>query len=224
MEIAVPLSDKGFKENVLKAKEKGADIIELRVDQFSRTDVPYVTDLVNLVKSEGLKTILTVRWEKEGGKPVKNREEIFLKAGIYSDFVDVELNARDTLLKVSQGLKPHRVRLIVSFHDFERTPPPWIIREILREGHRLGGIPKVSVMAKTEEDVANLLCVGHKEKYEKILIAMGEVGKISRVAGFVFGSVISYASLEETYAPGQLSLEEMVKLRKLFCEGKVDKV
>jgi len=148
--------------------------VELRVDQFGRTDAEYVEDLAHRVRDSGLKLILTVRIPQEGGREVRNREEIFRRVAPLSDFTDVELR------------------------------------------ERASGIPKIAVRANSMEDVARLLCIGHQEKYDKILIAMGEVGKISRIAGFVFGSVITYASLDESLAPGQIPLEETVKLRELF--------
>ncbi len=220
MLIAVPLSDRDFTAKVKEAKEKGADLIELRVDQFSRTEVDYVIEKVEIVKEHSLGTILTVRIPEEGGKPVSNRREIFNKVAPLCDYADVELSSRADIVPVRDALSGGK--LIVSFHDFERTPPNWVIREVLREGYRYGGIPKVAVRANSYEDVARLLCVGAQENYPKILIAMGDIGKISRLAGFAFGSVISYASLGEALAPGQLPLEELVKLRELFYKGEVD--
>ncbi len=216
MLIAVPLTDKNFSDRVREAKDKGADLVELRVDQFSRTEVSYVTELLELAKDVGLGTILTVRIPSEGGREVSNRREIFEKVAPMSDYTDVELSERELLIFVRNTVERGGGKMIVSFHNFEMTPPNWVIREIIREGHRYGGIPKVAVKANSHEDVARLLCVGNQEKYEKILIAMGDLGKVSRIAGFIFGSVITYASLGESLAPGQLPLEEVVKLRELL--------
>ncbi len=212
----MPLTDVGFREKVKEAKEKGADLVELRVDQFRRTEVGYVLDLLRTAKEVGLKTILTVRSPEEGGREVSNRREIFEKVGPESDFVDVELSSRDLIVPVRDIVSEKGGRLIISFHDFSGTPPSWVIREIVREGVRYGGIPKIAVMANSYEDVARLLCVASQERGEKILIAMGDKGKVSRIAGFVFGSLITYASLGEALAPGQISLEETVKIRELL--------
>ncbi|MDQ7037857.1 MAG: type I 3-dehydroquinate dehydratase [Aquificota bacterium] len=216
MLIAVPLTDEGFREKVKEAREKGADIVELRVDLFSRRDPDHVLDLLMFAKESGLKTILTVRSPEEGGGEVENRKEIYEKVAPYSDFADVELSSRNLIPYVREALSKGGGRLIVSFHDFERTPPSWVIREVLREGFRYGGIPKVAVKANSYGDVARLLCVGSQEKGDKILIAMGDLGRVSRVAGFVFGSLITYATLGRPLAPGQLGLEETVKLRELL--------
>ncbi len=216
MLIAVPLTDENFKENLTKAKDLGADLIELRVDTFSRTDVEYVRDLLLSVKDEGLKTILTVRDPKEGGKQVHNREDLFIKLSPESDFTDVELMSLDLLRRVKKIVKEAGKDLIASFHDFERTPPVWVIKEIIRKALNEGAIPKVSVMANSYEDCAKLLCAGASFPGRKILIAMGKEGMVSRVAGYVFGSFISYASLGKALAPGQIPLEEMVKIRELL--------
>lgn len=216
MLIAVPLTERNFSERVREAKEKGADLVELRVDQFERRDAEYVEERVREVKEVGLGVILTVRSPEEGGRDVRNRREIFERVAPLCDYADIELSSRDMIISVRNAVARGGGKLIVSFHNFELTPPNWVLREVLREGHRYGGIPKVAVRANSYEDVARLLCVGNQEKYEKILIAMGDVGSISRLAGYIFGSVITYSSLGESLAPGQLPLEDMVKLRELF--------
>ncbi len=216
MLIAVPLTDREFKERVREAKEKGADLVELRVDQFSRTEPEYILELLKTAKEVGLRTILTVRSPEEGGREVRNRREIYESVAPHSDFADVELSSRGLIPVVREAVGRGGGRLIVSFHDFERTPPSWIIKEVIREGFRYGGIPKVAVKANSYEDVVRLLCVGYQERGDKILIAMGDLGKVSRVAGFVFGSVITYAYLGEAIAPGQISLEETVRIRRIL--------
>ncbi len=215
MQIAVPLTDEALSEEVGRAASLGADIIELRVDQFKDKSTEHVLECIDLVHSKGLKTILTVRIPQEGGAYVENRLEIFEAAASVSDYTDLELTAREDILKVREFMG--NGKLIVSFHDFERTPPLWLLKEVYREAKRFGAhIPKIAVMANSLDDVARLLCLGNEEKGEKILIAMGELGSVSRIAAYAFGSVISYASLERSFAPGQIPLEEMVKLRERF--------
>ena len=73
MLIAVPLSDKNFEDNLRLCKEEGADIIELRVDLFENKSPDFVLECIKRVQGIGLKTILTVRSEKEGGSKVENQ-------------------------------------------------------------------------------------------------------------------------------------------------------
>ena len=216
MLIAVPLTDKGFEERIESALKKGADIIEIRADQFDDPDPRNIEDCVRFVQERGGKTILTVRSPQEGGREVPSRIEIFKRVSPLSDYTDLELSSRDLIPAVREIVLKAGRRLILSYHNFERTPPRWIIREVLREGMRNEAIPKVAVMARTYKDVLDLLCSGGEVEGEKILIAMGEAGKISRLCSFIAGSVITYCSFGEALAPGQIPLEDMVKLKSLF--------
>ncbi len=215
MKIAVPLTDVNFEENTKLCKEKGADIVELRVDMFQDRSIQKVQYLIDYAHSLGLETILTVRSEREGGSFVENREKIFTKCAPISDYTDIELSSKDLLAKI----KPLARKLIISYHNFQITPAEWVLKEIIREARRLGAhIVKLAVMANSYEDVAKLLCVGRDDDGDKILIAMGSYGKLSRICAFAFGSVITYSYIGQSVAPGQLPLDEMVKLRSMLYE------
>ncbi|MCS7262248.1 MAG: type I 3-dehydroquinate dehydratase [Aquificaceae bacterium] len=217
MLIAVPLSDKDLEKNLRLCKEKGADLVELRVDLFENRDSHFVLRCVDMAHQLGLMTILTVRSEKEGGSLVENRAEVFRVCSPHSDYTDIELSSQSLLPEVKEIVKGSGKKLIVSYHHFELTPPNWILKEVFREAKRWGAdVVKVAVKANSYEDTARLLCLGKEQEGEKILVAMGEYGKASRVAGFVFGSVITYAYVGSAVAPGQLSLEEALALRKLL--------
>ncbi len=78
------------------------------------------------------------------------------------------------------------------------------------------GFVKVAIMAQRECDVLDLLQITRDFTMEYgpkfIGIAMGELGKISRVAGGLTGSVWTFVALdkEEGSAPGQLTLPQML--------------
>jgi 3-dehydroquinate dehydratase-1 len=42
-----------------------------------------------------------------------------------------------------------------------------------------------------------------------ITIAMGEIGKISRLAGGIFGSDVTFAAGRESSAPGQMAFADL---------------
>ncbi len=217
MLIAVPLSDRNFQEGLKACQEAGADMVELRVDMFEKLNVKRIKNLIEEVHKVGLKTILTIRSEKEGGKHIENREELFRELSPISDYTDIELSSQDIIPVVRQAVKSKDRKLIISYHNFEMTPSDWILREIFREAKRWGAdIVKVATRANSYQDVARLLCIGHQEEGEKILICMGKMGSVSRLAGFAFGSVISYAFVDEAVAEGQIHLREMVRLRSFF--------
>jgi 3-dehydroquinate dehydratase-1 len=105
----------------------------------------------------------------------------------------------------------------LSYHDFEKTPKENELESIFQEIIKKGAdIAKVSFYAKNYEDISNLLCVAKKQPIPTITIAMGELGKISRLIGFLFNSVITYCSLEKPFAPGQISIKDLKRYLEYF--------
>ena len=213
--IAVSLNDEHFEENFQKAKQLGADAIEYRIDGFKNKDLNHCREVIQYGNTLGLKGILTVRAKWEGGiDEIPNRLPYFKELTPLVDFVDVELRAEDEeFQEVKKIVKCHDKKLIVSYHDFEKTPPVEEIEEIFNRMVEKGAdVAKVAFKAETYEDVSRILCTAAKQPIPTVAIAMGEVGKISRVAGIVFNSIITYCALEKAFAPGQLTVEQMKRL------------
>ena len=92
-------------------------------------------------------------------------------------------------------------------------------------------IPKIAVMPKEEQDVADLMEAARimKEKYCRrpfIALSMGELGAKTRVCGGSFGSAVTFAgggkaARMETSAPGQM---EAKKLKAYICDYYRDNV
>ncbi len=215
--IAVSLNDENYERNFPKVKELGGDIIEYRIDGFKNKEIDHIKEVINFGTSLGLKGILTIRAKWEGGiEEVPNRLDYYYQLTPLVDFVDIELRAEEfEFQEVKRVVKCNDKKLIVSYHDFEKTPSQEKIGEIFDQMVAKGAdIAKVAFTAKSFEDVANLLCVASKQPVPTVAIAMGEKGKISRVAGFIFNSVITYCALEKAFAPGQLTVKETVELLK----------
>ncbi|HIP97938.1 MAG TPA: type I 3-dehydroquinate dehydratase [Aquifex aeolicus] len=215
--IAVSLTDENYRETVAKAKRLGADAIEYRIDGFKNRDLNHCREVISFGNSLGLKAILTIRAKWEGGiGEVPNRVDYYTALTPLVDFVDIELRTSvEEKEEIRRLVKNGCKKLIVSFHNFEKTPSEGELKEIFAQIVEEGAdIAKVACLAQNEEDVARLLCVASKQPIPTVAIAMGEKGKISRVAGFVFNSVITYCALDKVFAPGQLTIKEMVELRK----------
>ena len=45
---------------------------------------------------------------------------------------------------------------------------------------------------------------------------MGEIGKITRVAGFFFGSIMTYTFVGKSFAPGQIELNRLIEELKFY--------
>jgi 3-dehydroquinate dehydratase-1 len=217
--IAVSLNDENFRENLTKAQRLGADAVEYRIDAFKNKNLDHCAEVINFGNSLGLKAILTVRAQWEGGvEEIPNRLDYYQALTPLVDFVDIELRAEEgEKEEVLRLVKNSCKKLILSYHDFEKTPSEEDLKEIFNRMVAEGAdIAKVACHAQSWDDVARLLCVAKKQPIPTVAISMGDKGKISRVAGFIFNSVITYCALEKAFAPGQLTLAEAVELRKKF--------
>ncbi|MDW8237175.1 MAG: type I 3-dehydroquinate dehydratase [Aquificaceae bacterium] len=206
MLIAVSLSDKDFQKNLELSKELGANIIELRLDLFEDKSYQSLDKMLIAIKDIGLKSILTPRGENE---------ELYIKFIDLCDYIDIDIKLTQIISKVRELRK--RTEIIVSYHNFEQTPPDWVVKEIHRQAIRFGAdIVKLALMSQSYEDTVRFLCLSKTLHGRKILISMGQYGIASRMVGFLFGSEISFAYISEPSAPGQLSLKELSHIRNLM--------
>jgi 3-dehydroquinate dehydratase-1 len=115
-----------------------------------------------------------------------------------------------------------RVPLLLSMHDFERTPSSDSLLGAFSRIAALGAdIVKLAVMPRSEADVTTLLEATWRAdralSIPLVGISMGALGTPSRVLGHRFGSRITWCSGVEASAPGQLPLE---LLRRLVEESR----
>lgn len=219
--VALPVKDENLDEVLNQAKLKEIDIIELRVDQFSNFDIQYIREKAKLIKDKGFNLLLTVRSKAEGGgRDLSDDErlEIFRQTIDVSDIVDIEFSSVSIRQEVIKLTKDRKKLCLVSYHDFEKTPPADFIQEYINSAVNIGAdIVKFAFKANSLQDIANTLCVTNKNRDKNLVaILMGDVGKISRVAGFVFGSVITYTYIGEAFAPGQIEAGKLIDELKFY--------
>jgi len=204
---------------------KDADIVELRADGLKFEERTYGAEVKRLLRNVRLQTelpiILTVRSEREGGVFPGSEKEMAdcLKASLkLADAVDVELRMNPELRdEIIQLARSSNVDVIVSYHDFSATPGIETMREILEEEVDVGAsIAKLAVTARSKRDVVNLLRVT-QEMSERldvpiVTIALGELGRVTRIAAPMLGSAITYGYVTRETAPGQLSVEELKQM------------
>lgn len=196
---------------------RGADIIEVRADGLEEQSASQVEELLRRIKGlREVPVILTIRSKKEGGAfkgSEKERIEIIEQCMSLADLVDIEFSTeKKSRGSVIKEAKEEGIDVIVSSHDFKATPSEKEMLDVLKKELKAGAdIAKLAVMANSMEDVLRLLSVTIRaRKMGRICtIAMGELGKISRVAAPVFGSEITYAYVGEAVALGQLELGEL---------------
>lgn len=217
-------------ENSKKAAEKGADILEIRLDLLGIRTPERAAEVIREIKAEtGLPIIVTSRSGAEGGKWDGKEEDrtgllinlLSLKDG--PDAIDIELSAgmkeRNRVIKAA---KDRETAVIVSSHDFLKTPPLQNMRTIIEEMFLAGAdIAKLAVMPLSVGDTLNLLRItlDFKDAGKSVCtIAMGSQGKHTRVIAPFYGSVLTYASIESnaSAAPGQLPVDEVKKIMEML--------
>jgi 3-dehydroquinate dehydratase-1 len=203
--ICVPIVEKNY-ESVLEAAknsiEAGADLIELRIDAM---DHPNPDEVSNIIKDIKHPIIATNRMIEEGGLfrgSEAERTDILLAAAKHADIVDIELQTdEDYLNRIIKASKS----TIISYHNFEKTPSAEILLMVVNQERKLGDIAKFAVMPKNISDTLIVLDVLSQVE-NTIGISMGEIGRYTRVVAPLFGSPITFASLDNISAPGQLDI------------------
>src|ERR1700722_2110796 len=185
--------------------------LELRLDYFlgAKERDEFLTWVDR--KRPGEVLIATCRRKEGGGLFRGSREEeiaiLAQAARSGCGWCDVEIETAKHFARgeVSRLLSPARV--MVSYHDFRGTPRNLaaVVRRLLRaSGHAW----KIAAQSGSVSDSVRVcrLAAGRRNL---VAIPMGEIGLAGRVLSLRMGSALAYAAVEQTTAPGQLSLEAM---------------
>jgi len=232
--ICLPLSAKRKSELLARAGEiikLGPDLIEWRVDCFehAREMDKCLLVLRELRKKIGsIPLIFTCRSELEGGQnTMSGPERLELVTGAIStgdvDIADIEMSSGAGFIdRVKEVGEESLCKLILSYHNFDRTPAEEFVVEKLVQAEKMGGdIAKVAVMPQNSGDVLTLLSATCRArtglvKIPMITMSMGAVGAISRLGGGVFGSDITFATGIDATAPGQLPIGDVRKVMDIL--------
>ncbi|MBR0308193.1 MAG: type I 3-dehydroquinate dehydratase [Mogibacterium sp.] len=208
-----------------------ADVVEWRVDWFENVfefdkvqDV--LTDLREVLGDTPI--LMTFRTSKEGGEKAIEDEayaELNIKAAETGlvDLVDVEVFTGDEVVKkIIEGAHAAGVKVVASNHDFGKTPEKDDIVGRLRKMQDLGAdIPKIAVMPNSKKDVLTLLAATEEMATEYadgpiITMSMAGTGVISRLAGEVFGSALTFGAAAKASAPGQMGVNDLKEVLTLL--------
>ncbi|MCU0284788.1 MAG: type I 3-dehydroquinate dehydratase [Acidobacteria bacterium] len=152
----------------------------------------------------------------------EERKELLLTAvEAGAAFVDIEIDSEQWLkIVISEACRIHKCKVIMSYHNYKRTPSRQVLEEIIESCFAAGvDIAKISCQSLSHADTARILSLYDREEvnYENkkiIAVAMGEIGKISRLAALLLGAPFTYASLSQgkETAPGQLSKQSLLEI------------
>ena len=204
-------------KNKLKESFKKSDYVEVRLDFLKTKDVP---EALESIKKDLKKVVCTLRPQNEGGKftgSEKERIAILKLIAEYNPFLlDVEFNTLNKNKELSKYLKSTKTKLLVSWHDFKKTPKSSELKNKIKKMSKFSDNVKIVSTAKSVDDATRMLELYNKTgKNNLISFAMGDAGKISRILCLYLGSPYTYVSLGKAVAPGQFSVDEVNKIINL---------
>src|SRR5215469_4418944 len=200
-----------FRLDYLDKPLQGAEAIRAFLDEF-----PEVTVLA------------TCRRHQNHGKFNGSIEEQFgvldAAVGHGAQAVDIEIETAEMAHERVHQFRG-RAMVIVSYHNFEATPPlDTIVNRVMRAP---ADAFKIVTTARKPSDNVRILAAARAFPKQKIVVlAMGELGFPSRVLSPVFGGAYSYAApiFAEGTAAGQVcagSLRHLYRVDKLGKSAKV---
>lgn len=224
--ICVPLTAKTENELMEQLDEVTAvqpDVIEWRADFYEQLDeTEKVIHLVKRMKEQtDVPLLFTIRSEEEGGEPItlEEAEKVKLIQAICRETnieaVDYEVeNNRKYVAAIRDVAKEHDVELLLSYHHFSKTPSN---EELIKIGAKMelleADVAKIAVMPQSRTDVSRLLHITTELdellQVPVITMSMGELGVLSRVIGWAYGSCLTFAVGVESSAPGQVPVREL---------------
>jgi 3-dehydroquinate dehydratase-1 len=201
----------------LKVALKKSNYVEIRLDFLKSEQIPKTLEII---KKDLNKVVCTLRPKTEGGKFTGNEKErisIIKLIAEYNPFLlDIEFNTLNKNKELFKYLKSTKTQLLVSWHDFKKTPNNLELKNKIKQMSKFSINVKIVSTAKSTDDSTRMLeLYSNKGKNNLISFAMGDFGRISRILCLYLGSPYTYVSLGKAIAPGQFSVDEVKKIINL---------
>lgn len=213
----------------VKENMEALDIVEIRSDAFDNMSRSEHLNLVSETCRElsKLPIIYTYRTAGEGGSGSKSYAEykdllmeVIAKCDI--DIVDIEFVTGGRVLSdIVDCAREHGKKVLLSHHNFKETLRLEEMQKLLYNMHSAGGeILKLAFLPNDADDVVNMLKIvkmGKEALGNKVIgISMGELGKMTRLAGGEFGSCLTYGYITKNSAPGQVHAAKIKDALKAY--------
>lgn len=209
--VPIMLTELSELEKVSVSDYRAADIVEWRADFLSADEILEMAPKF-FEKFKESKILFTLRTVREGGNiqvSEKKYLQILQEILTYNPaYIDVEFFTHGPSFA---ALKDFRDKMVLSYHNFDEVPSD-LTNRLIKMHEEGTAFVKVAVMPERECDVLDLLQITRDMTLEYgdhfISMAMGDLGRLSRISGYLTGSCWTFASLENSSAPGQISLKE----------------
>lgn len=218
-------------DEAIAAEAGGADILEWRIDfmigahkQLSLA--PLGREVIRpILEATSIPLLLTIRTAGEGGqaKLSLGRYRLLL-AELLDTLVHIDVSPERIGLDLEQwfegtaALTQRAQKLgflvVISAHDWQETPHQDVMQLMYEEMLELPHVvAKLSVLAHSDQDAQRLLHVVKKVARSTgrslIAVAMGAEGRLSRIEGWRYGSVATFATVGHASNIGQPTISEL---------------
>lgn len=216
------------------AAVKEIDVVELRLDYLDNgldklAAAALTRQVAELTPDKIL--LVTFRTQAEGGAAAisdAGYAELYLEIleNGKADLLDLEMfRSEETVRKVVERAHERGVKVVMSSHDFERTPPKEeIVRRLCLQQTLGADILKIATMPHNAGDVLNLLAATwevHSQHSDKPLLtmSMGGVGVVSRLIGELTGSALTFGMVGKASAPGQIAANDLYRVLDIIHQA-----
>lgn len=221
----VPKDAKDMTAHLTTAKKLRPDFIEWRRDYLKDEAAETQDRLCKKLKESGIPFIFTFRSQAEGGLSAVSEAHRFesIRQAVENhspDYIDVEIGhlPRSTA-EIRQLIDGHQTKLILSAHFFDRVLASQEILSLFRKMKNVGAdvfklAHRPDTAEETEEAIQAVKTIATQFEQPVIHVLMGPYGKVSRVFPEECGGSLTYVSDLYSTASGQLTLKEVLELRK----------
>ncbi|MFC2090288.1 type I 3-dehydroquinate dehydratase [Bacteroidota bacterium] len=190
------------------------DLVEIRYDLM---DIQ--PDEVDNLLHQDIRQIATCRPGKYS--PTQRVDLLKRSIDLHSAYVDIEIESETEVIdELKSYVLTRKCNLIISYHNYERTPGRSELQAIEESCYARGGnIAKLACMVSNEQDNANLLSL-YASEGRKVIIGMGEKGRITRMVAEELGAEFSFVSATQSAAtaPGQLSYNAYLAIKEILLD------
>ena len=199
-------------QQLAQVLDSGADLLELRLDLI-REDPERIFALLK----PGVLSLVTCR--PGVFSESENLHMLKTSMDLGAAYVDVELESTDSYLEsILEHARACQTKVILSYHNFELTPERDELEILLKRCYKRGGdLAKIAVQVNSPEDVKSLLNL-YNLPGKKVVLGMGQLGRITRVMGPYLGAEFTFSAPGEgaETAPGQLSYKQLKGIYKVI--------
>jgi 3-dehydroquinate dehydratase-1 len=199
-----------------EARTARADMAEIRMDlwsNFFRED--WAVKMARFKEKIRLPLLVSFR----GGKPFPPWWlPVHWKALSAASLIDVEWNAAYPWREITKQARDHKVALMISHHDYQKTPSLRELTKIVKKAYgKKADIVKIATRVQNESDVRTLFELNNLFGKRLITVmGMGPLGALSRFVAPLFNSCLVYGYIGTPTASGQLPFRDLQERMRAF--------